>query len=350
MTDMSVALGQDMSSSAIQLGKALNDPIKGVSALQRVGVSFTASQKEQIKTLVQSGRTMDAQKLILDRAGPRVRWCRRCGGDPDGQAPRHHRQPRRADRHDPDPGRRRGCDRPRRRRAAGRVDARLRHGQGARPVYAGAAAALGLVVAFKAGRAAIESVSGVAKDVGAAMQWMGLRTAEAAVAEGAQATAAEGQVAANDAAAASATRLGTAMGVVAKAGVIVGLAAVKSQVDEAGASFTQAKTDSGSLDGALLHLGQTGEFTGSAIAVFKQGWGPFAQDVHTSGEAVARFGDLAKGAIGGANESFTEMIGRQIDGASRMGQLTAITEQYDASLSRLTQGGQGAAAKLSSIS
>jgi hypothetical protein len=50
---MSVALGQDTKSSAIQLGKALNDPIKGVTALQRVGVSFTKSQKDQIKTLVE---------------------------------------------------------------------------------------------------------------------------------------------------------------------------------------------------------------------------------------------------------------------------------------------------------
>lgn len=65
VTDMSVALGQDTKSSAIQLGKALNDPIKGVTALQRVGVSFTASQKEQISALVESGKTMEAQKLIL---------------------------------------------------------------------------------------------------------------------------------------------------------------------------------------------------------------------------------------------------------------------------------------------
>lgn len=65
MTDMSVALGQDMKSSSIQLGKALNDPIKGVTALQRVGVSFTAAQKEQIAAMVESGNTMGAQKLIL---------------------------------------------------------------------------------------------------------------------------------------------------------------------------------------------------------------------------------------------------------------------------------------------
>jgi hypothetical protein len=63
--DMSVALGQDGKSSAIQLGKALNDPIKGITALQRVGVSFTADQKKQITALVDSGHAMQAQKLIL---------------------------------------------------------------------------------------------------------------------------------------------------------------------------------------------------------------------------------------------------------------------------------------------
>jgi hypothetical protein len=63
--DLSVALGQDMQSSAIQLGKALNDPIKGVSALQRVGVTFDAQQKESIKTMVESGNVMGAQKIIL---------------------------------------------------------------------------------------------------------------------------------------------------------------------------------------------------------------------------------------------------------------------------------------------
>jgi hypothetical protein len=65
VTDMSAALGTDMKKQAIQVGKALNDPIKGISALQRVGVSFTASQKEQIKALVESGDIMGAQKIIL---------------------------------------------------------------------------------------------------------------------------------------------------------------------------------------------------------------------------------------------------------------------------------------------
>lgn len=65
VNDMSQALGQDTKSSAIQLGKALQDPILGITALSRVGVNFTVAQKEQIKTLVESGKTMEAQKIIL---------------------------------------------------------------------------------------------------------------------------------------------------------------------------------------------------------------------------------------------------------------------------------------------
>lgn len=71
ITDMTAALNngevtaEGMKASSIQLGKALNDPIKGVSALQKVGVSFTQQQKDQIKTLVESGNTLGAQKIIL---------------------------------------------------------------------------------------------------------------------------------------------------------------------------------------------------------------------------------------------------------------------------------------------
>jgi hypothetical protein len=64
--DMSSALGQDLQSSVIQLGKALNDPIQGMTALKRVGVSFTQSQQDQIKTLQQSGHLLEAQTLILN--------------------------------------------------------------------------------------------------------------------------------------------------------------------------------------------------------------------------------------------------------------------------------------------
>lgn len=63
--DVSTAMGQDLNSSVIQLGKALNDPIEGISALTRVGVNFTEQQKKQIETLVKSGKTLEAQKIIV---------------------------------------------------------------------------------------------------------------------------------------------------------------------------------------------------------------------------------------------------------------------------------------------
>jgi hypothetical protein len=55
----------DMKGASIQLGKALNDPIKGITALTRVGVTFTDQQKEQIAQMVKMGNTAGAQKLIL---------------------------------------------------------------------------------------------------------------------------------------------------------------------------------------------------------------------------------------------------------------------------------------------
>jgi len=63
--DVSTALKQDLNSSAIQVGKALQDPILGVTALRRVGVNFNEAQTEMVKKLVESGKSLDAQKYIL---------------------------------------------------------------------------------------------------------------------------------------------------------------------------------------------------------------------------------------------------------------------------------------------
>jgi hypothetical protein len=83
--DMSTALGQDLKSSAIQLGKALNDPVEGVTALKRVGVSFTEAQMEQIKTMVEAGDVAGAQALILKELqtefGGSARAAREADGD-----------------------------------------------------------------------------------------------------------------------------------------------------------------------------------------------------------------------------------------------------------------------------
>lgn len=53
-------------SASVQLGKALQDPITGISALTRVGVSFNDVQKEQIQLMVESGKQAEAQRIILD--------------------------------------------------------------------------------------------------------------------------------------------------------------------------------------------------------------------------------------------------------------------------------------------
>lgn len=54
-----------LSSQAIQLGKALNDPEQGLSALRRVGISFSDEQVKIIKNLISQNKLYDAQSIIL---------------------------------------------------------------------------------------------------------------------------------------------------------------------------------------------------------------------------------------------------------------------------------------------
>lgn len=64
--DLAAVFGQDIQSAAVQLGKALEDPINGITALRRVGVSFTASQKEMIAEMVRVGDIAGAQRIVLE--------------------------------------------------------------------------------------------------------------------------------------------------------------------------------------------------------------------------------------------------------------------------------------------
>jgi hypothetical protein len=47
------------------LGKALQNPIKGITALAKSGVDFTDQEKEKIKTLVESNKMLEAQDIVL---------------------------------------------------------------------------------------------------------------------------------------------------------------------------------------------------------------------------------------------------------------------------------------------
>ena len=63
--DLAAAGFGSAESNAVQLGKALQDPIKGITALARAGVTFTAAEKERIRTLVESNQIGEAQRLVL---------------------------------------------------------------------------------------------------------------------------------------------------------------------------------------------------------------------------------------------------------------------------------------------
>lgn len=54
-----------IAATSMAVGKALNDPIKGLGKLGRQGVTFTDQQKEQIRVMQESGDIAGAQKVIL---------------------------------------------------------------------------------------------------------------------------------------------------------------------------------------------------------------------------------------------------------------------------------------------
>jgi hypothetical protein len=64
--DMAAAGFGSAEGNATALGKALEDPIKGLTALQRTGTVFTEEQKEQIRVMQESGDLLGAQNIILD--------------------------------------------------------------------------------------------------------------------------------------------------------------------------------------------------------------------------------------------------------------------------------------------
>jgi hypothetical protein len=51
---------------SIQLGKALNDPVRNLSALSRAGIQFSEGQIKIIKELSNTNQLAEAQSLILD--------------------------------------------------------------------------------------------------------------------------------------------------------------------------------------------------------------------------------------------------------------------------------------------
>lgn len=79
--DLSIQFGS-VDSASKMLGKALNDPIRGMTALGRAGVTFSEQQKEQIKTFVETGNVLEAQKIILQEVESQVGGAAAAAADP----------------------------------------------------------------------------------------------------------------------------------------------------------------------------------------------------------------------------------------------------------------------------
>ncbi|WP_018126164.1 phage tail length tape measure family protein, partial [Desulfovibrio oxyclinae] len=64
--DISEVMGQSLKTTITQVGKALEDPVRGLTALRRSGVSFTEAEEEMIKSMVEANDVMGAQEKILN--------------------------------------------------------------------------------------------------------------------------------------------------------------------------------------------------------------------------------------------------------------------------------------------
>jgi len=78
--DMAAALGGDAASQAIMLGKALNDPFKGISKLTKIGVTFSDQQVDQVIAMAKVNDVAGAQGIILDELAKEF------GGSAEAQA------------------------------------------------------------------------------------------------------------------------------------------------------------------------------------------------------------------------------------------------------------------------
>lgn len=64
--DLSAATGKDLTASISLVGKALNDPIRGVALLRKQGVALTAEQEAQVKSFQKSGDVASAQAVVME--------------------------------------------------------------------------------------------------------------------------------------------------------------------------------------------------------------------------------------------------------------------------------------------
>lgn len=79
--DLSTVMEGDLQGATVLLGKALQDPIKGMSRLSRVGIDLSGAQETLIKKLMESGDVLGAQKVILEAVEERYGGAAAAAGD-----------------------------------------------------------------------------------------------------------------------------------------------------------------------------------------------------------------------------------------------------------------------------
>lgn len=78
--DMAEKFGMDASQAAITLGKALNDPVAGATALRRIGVALSDEQEAQIKKFMEVGDVASAQAIIMKELATEIGGVARAAG------------------------------------------------------------------------------------------------------------------------------------------------------------------------------------------------------------------------------------------------------------------------------
>ena len=65
--DLAEAMGTDVPNAASMMSRALSDPETGLRSLRSAGITFTDAEKEQIKTLMEANRELEAQDIVLGK-------------------------------------------------------------------------------------------------------------------------------------------------------------------------------------------------------------------------------------------------------------------------------------------
>jgi hypothetical protein len=253
-TDLAAGLNQGQvtaegtQQAATLLGKALNDPIAGMTALRRVGISFTASQVDQIKALQKSGHTLEAQKVILAEVNKEFGGTARAAADP------LQRMSVILGNVGEDIGNKllpaldKGAD------LLAAIPA---------PVYLVGAGFVTLGVGAIGLAKAVNAVRDISQGTAGVMRILGLRTGEVAAAETAQATAAGrsavATAASGDAAAAAGTKFGALAGKLALGGAVVGLAALSTEITGWQGRSSVASVSTDKLAQSLLRMQSSGK-------------------------------------------------------------------------------------------